>query len=67
MNTPLIIWFCIAIIAGILLIARIYNEIRRHSSRRRFRLLSLAHEWEEFFVPGDKIYHENPKDDYDDI
>ncbi|MBJ2188430.1 MAG: hypothetical protein HFJ87_07405 [Muribaculaceae bacterium] len=68
MNTPLIVWICIAAVAAILFIARIVTDVRHHrQSHRNFKLVSLGHEWEELYVPGDKIYHDDPKNDYDDI
>lgn len=44
------------------------TDVRHHrQSHRNFKLVSLGHEWEELYVPGDKIYHDDPKNDYDDI
>lgn len=68
MNTPLIVWTCIAAVAAVLFLVRVVSCVRNHNSGgRHVKFLSMGHEWEEIYVPGDKIYHEDPRYDYDDI
>ena len=68
MNTPLIIWTCIAAVAAVLFVMRVASSVKNHNrSSRLFKFLSMGHEWEEIYVPGDKIYHEDHRYDYDDI
>lgn len=55
-NVPLITWCVIAAFAAVLLLARVVSEMRGHRARRRTPLFSIGAEWEEFYVPGDKIY-----------
>ncbi len=64
MTTSLIIWLAVAVILSLLIIVRVISEIsssNTHSemnaakSPRRFRLVELGKEDEEFFIPGDNF------------
>lgn len=64
MNTPLITWTCIVVLISTLFIVRLVVAWRtRHQtiSRRHSKVVSIGREWEEIFVPGDRLI----KNDYD--
>lgn len=69
MNIQIIIWTLVALLSLAVLITR-FSAVRynrhdiRHKPRprhRRINIIECGHEWEEFFVPGDRRI----KDDYD--
>lgn len=64
MNTPLIIWLCIAILALFVVAYRVIDTLRRHNlSPHHF--IELATEREELFVPGDPTDNDEIYDDND--
>lgn len=69
MNTSLITWCIIAALSAVTVIARIAVSIRHHSqnsSTRRF--LKLGQEWEEIYIPGDRILKgEYDYDEFDEL
>ena len=63
METQFIIWTIVALIGAAALIWRIASSYhaQQHRLKPRHRLITRAHESEEFFAPGDRIV----KNDYD--
>lgn len=66
MDTPLITWICIAAIALLIITIRSFESFRRHSgSSHSHRIIELAHEREEFFIPGDPCENDDTYNDND--
>lgn len=59
MNVPLLTWICVATTVAMLVLIKLFYMYRRHSFPKH--LFGMAHEWEQLYIPGDKIIH----DDYD--
>lgn len=64
MNTPLIIWLCIAIFAVLIVTVRAIDALLRNN-RLHHHLIEIATEREEFFVPGDPTDNDEIYDDND--
>lgn len=75
MTTPVLIWIAVAVATtAVLLTAFIANRRHPHHTsrhpaaspaRRHLPLFEIGEEWEEFYLPGDKILKYN-YDDPDD-
>ncbi len=61
MNVPLITWITIVTITSLVLIFRSVLILKRHHAIQKAKPISVGREWEEIFVPGDRII----KNDYD--
>ncbi len=67
MNIPLITWCCIAAVVMVIVVVRVSAALlhRRHmaapSRHGRHRFIEVGREWEELYVPGDRII----RNDYD--
>lgn len=69
MNTPLFTWGCIV---GLWLLIVFVRLIRMASFcvREKHRVIELASEREEFYVPGDRLFQpeeEYNEDDFEDL
>lgn len=69
MDTSLITWYIIAALSVMTVISRIAVSVRHHSqvsTTRRF--LKLGQEWEEIYIPGDRILKgEYDYDEFDEL
>lgn len=68
------IWLCVAAVALSILLVRMVESLRsaahRHSPlggvhRPRHKLVEMGSEWEEFYVPGDRILKGDDRDDFE--
>ncbi len=59
MSTQLIIWCSVAAIVLAAIVARVAAAARRH--HRHMHIIEIGREWEEIYIPGDKLI----KDDFD--
>ena len=76
MNTPLITWCCIAAIALLIVMVRVYGAVtaqRSHALVRKradghphHRILEMGRECEEFYIPGDIAYRRDSDNDFGD-
>lgn len=69
MNVPLITWSCIVAIIVIVFACRIYGSIRRtRHVAAHTKLFSVGQEWEEIYIPGDRmIKGDYDYDEFDDL
>lgn len=69
MNTSLIIWCIIAALSAVTVITRIAVSVIHHSQVSTMRrLLKLGQEWEEIYIPGDRILKgEYDYDEFDEL
>lgn len=75
MNTQIILWSAVAMAAVAVILFKLLATLNNRASHaahshsavtspmhhRRFKLIEVGKEWEEFYVPGDRII----KDEYD--
>lgn len=67
MNVPLLTWCCIASVFAVMLLVRIYHLLRSHFVAGH-RLVEMGREWEELYVPGDRLIKgEYDYDEFDDM
>lgn len=60
MNVPLITWSCIVAIIVLAFAVKMYVAVCRHSLKGH-KIFTIGREWEEIYVPGDRMI----KNDYD--
>lgn len=61
MNVPLFTWCCTAILFLVVLAFKFYHRVVGNGHRPRHKLINVGREWEEIYVPGDRLI----KNDYD--
>lgn len=66
MNVPLLTWCCIATLFLVILAAKFYHfmaalKFRPHDGHHNRPIIEMGREWEEIYVPGDRLI----KNDYD--
>lgn len=65
MNTQLVIWLFIAAFAMLVILVRGLEVLRHHSHHTKQRIIELATESEELFIPGDQSENDNTYNDID--
>lgn len=67
MTLQLLAWYSIAAIFVVIFTAKCIDRMRDHHHRAK-NPLSTGQEWEQFYLPGDRIIRDNDdSDDFDDI
>ena len=62
MNMPLITWICIAAISLLVVGVRIFCGFSHREHTRKRHVFEMGYEWEEVYVAGDRVIHD--EDDY---
>lgn len=61
MNIPLFTWCSTAILFLVILAVKLYHQIIMNSHKTHCKFIEIGREWEEVYVPGDRLI----KNDYD--
>lgn len=64
MNGPLLTWICVTTAVVLIVLVRLFYLHGWDSLPKR--LFGFVHEWELFYIPGDKIIHDDYEIDDDD-
>ncbi len=66
MTLQLLAWYSIAAIFVVVFTAKCIGRMRTHHQAKN--PLSMGQEWEQFYLPGDRIIRDkDDSDDFDDI
>lgn len=67
MNVPLTTWCCIASLFAVIFLVKLYSMLHSHLVAGH-RLIEMGSEWEELYIPGDRLIKgEYDYDEFDDM